>query len=446
MFWQYLWFGIMVLLVFGGPTFALGHGRKRLKKWRQAAESSRLTVVKDSNLPLVRHLTARSGPVEMRLSEQKDDVRVVASIMEGPPDLFEVTIRREVLPLPGRREIKTGDEKFDDAFVIKGPQPFVRALLDASTRRMLMEAKIEGWVELVDGELRLDFREAKLAHVLGLFRDLGSRFADQQELPRRLLENVRHDPEAGVRLQNLLVLIREYPGDPSTVRALHVGTKDSNPEVRLRAAQALGAEGRDVLQELAKGLKEDAVSAQAVTALGLALPLERLQSILGGARQKRMTETARACLEALAILGGAAVGTLVKVLDDDSSELAATAARGLGKIGDPAAEPPLLAALERDNPDLQEAAAEALGRVGSAAAVLPLQEAADRSSALHDAALQAIAGIQERLQGASPGQLSLAATDAGQLSLADDAGQLSLAPHPTEQLPLPTPPPPQRTR
>ena len=40
---------------------------------------------------------------------------------------------------------------------------------------------------------------------------------------------------------------------------------------------------------------------------------------------------------------------------------------------------------------------------------------------------QAVAAIQSRLPGASPGQLSLAATDAGALSLAEDeSGRLSL--------------------
>jgi hypothetical protein len=76
--------------------------------------------------------------------------------------------------------------------------------------------------------------------------------------------------------------------------------------------------------------------------------------------------------------------------------------------------------------------------------VLPLQEAAGRSvpgSRLRRAAHQAIAEIQARLEGATPGQLSLATADipeAGQLSLAPaEAGDLSLAADPGGQLSFP---------
>jgi hypothetical protein len=447
MFWEFVKFGVMVAVVVGVPVVSKAvDSRRRLKVWQGIAERRGLSVVKVSTLPMRLGFTARSGPVEMRITGEKDYVRVVATV-EGPPELAAVSIRRDIIFLPTGREIETGDPKFDDTFVIKGPQPFVCALLDAQVRSLLMQAKDMGLFEISGGELRFSGQETELSGVLDLFRNLGQRFADEQELPRRLLENVRRDPQPGVRLQNLLVLIREYPGDPNTAKALHIGAKDSNVEVRLRAALGLGAEGRDILQKLAAGLEHDAVSAGAVTALGPELPLERLRSILGRARKERMAKTARACLEALASLGGAAVGTLAQVIWDGSPELAATAARGLGKIGDSAAEPSLLAALTRDNPELQEAAAAALGRVGTAAAVLPLQEAAERYGALRWAAGQAVAEIQARLEGASPGQLSLAAigaSEAGQLSLAAEDGQLSLAPHSTEQVPLP--PPPQRTR
>jgi hypothetical protein len=93
-------------------------------------------------------------------------------------------------------------------------------------------------------------------------------------------------------------------------------------------------------------------------------------------------------------------------------------------------------ALARDEPDLRIAVAQALGRVGSTSAVSSLEDARAR----HDerefdrAARQAIAEIQSRAPGASPGQLSLADADsraAGELSLADDeSGALSLSEKP----------------
>jgi hypothetical protein len=76
-----------------------------------------------------------------------------------------------------------------------------------------------------------------------------------------------------------------------------------------------------------------------------------------------------------------------------------------------------------------------LGVAGSARAVLPVREATEGlmvDGDLRRAGRQAVAAIQSRLLGASPGQLSLAAGAAGQLSLADadGRGQVSLAPAP----------------
>jgi len=73
--------------------------------------------------------------------------------------------------------------------------------------------------------------------------------------------------------------------------------------------------------------------------------------------------------------------------------------------------------------------------VGGASAVPALREAAERHARdgdLSRAVLQAVAEIHARIQGAEPGQLSLAtaAAQTGQLSLTDEeaAGRLSIAP------------------
>jgi HEAT repeat protein len=191
---------------------------------------------------------------------------------------------------------------------------------------------------------------------------------------------------------------------------------------------------------------DDASCAQAVSHLGGGLPLEKAKNILSRSLQKGLFETARACLEVLGHYRDKAVGVLEKVMTEEKGELAAAAALALGKTGEAAAERPLLQALRSEDSDLREAAVTALGRVGSAAAVQPLQEAAEGSLFdlfLRQAARQAVAEIQSRLEGASPGQISLAEVEAGQLSLAPfEAGQLSLAPDEAGQVP----PPGQRLR
>jgi HEAT repeat protein len=232
-----------------------------------------------------------------------------------------------------------------------------------------------------------------------------------------------------------------YRKDPATVEALRTACSDPNPEIRLRAAKELGAEGRGVLLKLAESAGDDAVSAQAVSILDRELPFERVPAILERALNGHRHQTARVCVEALGRSGGAAAaGLLAKVMAHEKCELAAAAAQALGMIAGADAEPPLILALQREQADLRVAAANALGHVGSAAAVLPLKEAVERSHdhELRRATRQAIAEIQSRLPGATPGELSLAGTEAGQLSLAQaEAGELSLAADPAGQLSLP---------
>ncbi|HKV08720.1 MAG TPA: HEAT repeat domain-containing protein, partial [Thermoanaerobaculia bacterium] len=294
-------------------------------------------------------------------------------------------------------------------------------------------------LEILSGMLQADLSDKKVSDLLPLLVEIGQRLTRPMDIPQRLAENAKRDSAPGVRLQNLLLLIRELPGRPETVEALRAASTDPNPEVRLRAAKELGAEGCGVLFELAESLADDSVSAEAVSILDRELPFERARALLDRVLARRNVRTARACLEALGRSGAAAVGVLEKVLTQEKGELATAAARSLGETGSPSAEPSLILALRRETA-LQIAAANALGRVGSAAAVPPLREAAERSwldLELRRATHRAIAEIQSRLPGATPGQLSLAGAEAGQLSLAEaEAGQLSLAADPAGQLSL----------
>jgi hypothetical protein len=318
----------------------------------------------------------------------------------------------------------------------------VCALLDAETRGLLVSVNAESRLEIVGGELRAETSDTHLQYVLPRLIKLGRRFSQPGDITRRLARNARRDPAAGVRLQSLLLLVRESPGNPRTAEALRRACSDSSPKIRLWAARESGAEGRDVLMQLAGSETDDDCSAQAVSALGLELPFERTRDILVQALHRRHIQTARACLEALGRSGTAtAVDDLANVMAKEKGELAVAAAQALGSTGTEAAEPPLIKALRHDTADVRLAAAKALGRIGSAAAVLPLEEAAESFS--HDPELvlatqQAIAEIQSRVPGASPGQLSLAGVEAGQLSLAPtEAGQLSLTTDPAGQLSLP---------
>jgi hypothetical protein len=405
-----------------------------------------LQMVSLSKLGRKLELEAQAGPVTVRVEDIQDrkqeyGIHVVVTF-PGPPGFSGVRIRPEKYRPAGAREIEIGDERFDDLFFIEGPARLLTVRFGAETRRLLAGVSTRGRLLIVDGEFRIDTWDICFADLLSLVLDLIRRFSEEVDVAERLAENVRQDPVAGVRLRNLLFLAREFPGEPRTIETLRAACSDASPQVRLRAAMALGAEGYGVLTELAESLEDDAGSAQAVAHLGRNLPFETTHSLLTQAlRRRRFMQTACACLESLGASGdAAAVDVLAKVLAVEKGELAVAAAQALGSTGSPAAEPPLLLALQRDKADLQRAAATALGRAGSAAAVLPLEETAERAHdpELRRATRQAIAEIQSRLQGASPGQLSLAGEEAGQLSLPEaEAGQLSLSTDQAGQLSLP---------
>jgi HEAT repeat protein len=250
------------------------------------------------------------------------------------------------------------------------------------------------------------------------------------DLAARIASNLRAEPEAGVRLQCLTTLAREFPDDPATREALLRAREDPDAEVRLRAGIALGSEGRDVLRAVAAGEgATDETTERAVAALEPELTVEEAMGLLRAALRTRRIATAKACLVAVGRRGGTeAIALLARVLAVETGELAWAAARALAITRDPAAEEPLLRALVEGSRDLRLAAAAALRHVGTATAVAPLREAEQDDAEMRRTVRQAIAEIQSRLSGAEPGQLSLAGGEAGRLSLAEgEEGRLSLA-------------------
>ena len=435
------WLQHLLLRARGGLAFR--HRRRRLEKWLDTAVSCGLRVVDCSKQTALQlKVEARAGPVKVRIEEpQRGSLRLVADIpgAQGFPNV-RVCYRAYGQARGPLREV--GDELFERAFYVEGPMGLVSVLLDAEMRRWLMRMNNpRNRLEISGGKLRLETFDKELPKVLPLFLDISRRLARPVNIPQGLAENARQDPEVGVRLRNLLVLVRGLPSDPFTLEALRNACSDPVPEVRLRAARELGAEGRGILEELAEGLADDAVSAKAIAFLGRELPYERTIAILDRALRRYHVQSARACLKALGRCGPVAVDTLAEVMAREDGEISAAAAVALGEIGSPAAEPSLILALQREQGDLRVAAANALARVGSAPAVLPLKEAVERFPRdpwLRRATREAIAHIQSRLQGASPGQLSLLGAEAGQLSLAQaETGQLSLATDTGGQLSLP---------
>jgi len=368
-----------------------------------------------------------------------------------------ITLRREGSTIAtngrGEREIELGDDDFDAEVEVHGAPERVRALLDAETRvivrRMLggllelpgrPPVTIRGTVVLADGELRALFAEQptpptprELSEGLGALLALAERFQRPANVAQRLASSIEHEPQWPVRLRGLELLSTSYPNDPATVAASRHALADELAEVRLQAAIALGEEGQGMLLEIASGERvEDATAAHAIDVLGDRFPADLGMSLLQQALRLRRLHTADACIHVLGRVGGTAASPLLaKVLSREIGPLAVAAAQALGKSGGPEAEEALLDALGRGAPDLRIPVIEALGHTGSVRAVLPIKNAAegpDSDADVRRAARQAVAEIQSRLPGATPGQVSIAEGEAGQLSIADDdpRGRVSL--------------------
>ncbi len=437
----------------------------RLKLWREAADAVRLSGVKLSSTAL----TGWAGSLQVHLSSYADangygtrvTIAGLAPALTVLSEAWSATVR-------AASECEVGDAAFDRTAWVEGPPALARALLDAHARLVLkglIEGRLEHWghstfwatgcvqagVLLVDvpevtphpradrlsdaqGMSWADGSQAvagldRLPEVLRRLLDLAHRLETPRDLPGRLAQNLKTEPEGGVRLQLLTTLTRGFAGLPVTREALEAAREDPDPQVRLRAGIELGPEGTDVLAHLADGEgADDATTEKAVAALGERLPVDRALSILRGALRTRRTATARACIGVLGARGGAEASMmLARVLAVESAELAAAAAAALADTNDASAEEPLVAALDSPHDEVRIAAAQALGRVGTATSIARLKQAEADDSSLRRVARQAIASIRSRLPGAAPGQLSLAAGEEGQLSLAaDDTGHLSL--------------------
>jgi len=423
--------------------------RRIVARWRRAALHAGLTDLETRPVFWgVPTLSAVSGDLRVRFEWQEPASGSSSTVIRvDGPSLVPLSLRRETLgtSLENRfapRELVVGDEAFDELFYVRGPYLMVLAVLDDETRQHLMTLLRKADLEITNGELRARVPQSRgeeqpdprVLHVLSQLLGAARRLLRPADALGRLAENARVDPQAGVRLRNLLAMVHEVPHDPTTRVALHRACADRSGEIRVRAATLLGEDGRATLMEIASARHpHDEWAARAITQLGGHIPPKLVKDVLGRALHRRHPQTARACLATLGQMSWPeGVDVLASVMKrEQGGELAIVAAVALGQTGRPSAERPLITALADGAPDLRVAAAEALGRVGSAAAVLPLKQAEARhehETAFRRAARQAIAEIQARI-GAAPGQLSFTPSTEGTLSLVDDEpGRLSIDP------------------
>lgn len=420
--------------------------RERSSRLAHAALEAGLTgVERRSVLGLDTGVAGRSGRFTVRLepggrSDWDEGLRIVfAGLGHGP---FGLSVGREGAVTAVEKaldggEIVLGDRAFDRVALVQGEAALARAVLGREARHALRELlsgslrlRTAGGEELlpVDAvvardELTVEVRRSPseaggwLKEAVARLAAVAEALVTPEDVATAIGGRVSEEAEPAVRLGSLRLLASAYPGHPATAAALAAGCLDSDAEVRLEAALALGAKGRDALRSLAlSDRSEDGHAARAVEALGPALAVDETVRLLERALASGRARVAAACARTLA---GAGV---------EAADLA---------------EPALVAALAHEATEVREAALAGLGRIGTPRAVLPLRKCAavrPLDLPLRLAARDAIARIQTRVEGAAPGQLSFAEGEEGRLSLVEErdvSGRLSLEPAEEEGPPAP---------
>jgi hypothetical protein len=336
----------------------------------------------------------------------------------------------------GDEALEIGDPAFDRAVHVRGPDFMLLPLLDDETRSTLRTVVAAGG-RTVNGTIRIEVNTwsnaGRIASALAMALHAARRLRPPEDPVERLVKIADTDPCPTVRVRCLDLLRRDYAQDERARIAFRLALRSTDAETRLVGAIGLADDGQAALIDIASDAStEEPLAVRAIAALGARLAPERTASILDNAIQGQRFAVALAAIQALRLVGGPlAVSRLASLLTADATDLAVTAATALASIGDPSAEAPLIAALGSTSNELRLAAAQALGHVGTAVSVAPLHAAADGhllDLGLRSAAQHAIAAIQARARGASPGQMSLAEGESGQVSLADDdaSGRLSV--------------------
>jgi hypothetical protein len=439
--------GIGVVATGAAAVFAIAarSGSGRFARWMEAAQACSVTGIQKHEEFFRSFVTGERGRHGLRIDRYKESktshgTRVTVSGLAQGIGLSREGLGTKVEKAFGTREHVLGDPAFDQALYVLGPEPHVRALLDAPTRQLLLDV-FTGYVRqgegrtvtvsasVGNGELRVEFPDAwdattePQADFLEAMLTLAERLAPVEDLVGRLAEVAYADPLAILRGHALAVMAREWPQHESTRQSMTNALGDLHPEVRLHAALELGEAGRPALRKLALAPDVlDVYSARAIDGLGPHLPLGDARAALEASLPAERLLTAQAAARTLGRGDDRDVAAVAALLGDPRATLAVTAAQALGRATAPSAESALLGALAESREEVVAAVAEALGHVGTARAVLPLQELEQRSRwGGHKVAREAVVRIQERLTGATPGQLAIAEGGAGQVSLSDDA-------------------------
>jgi hypothetical protein len=433
-----------VLAITAGVMRALFPYLKETRRWERFTEGVGKSLA----------LHSRGGVQRPSLSGQVADCHVTISpvdrehliVVSVPPSLaqlesHEITLEPRSDLNEDQPSLSLGDPEFDTEVVLRGNLPEVVAVLDATTRAMVLELMRDLSVEVrrrqvmkYGRHLELDpegtwasvQRMAKLAH--RLFRLV------PRQAQKKLADNAEDDPCPKVRAMNLRLLFEYYPPSERAIligrRALQSDDIDCVLAGAVGLAEAGNAEDKELafrhLADIAAlDIFSDEIRSEAIDELAILFP-EQAKSVLRGIER----ETGP--------LPSTLIPSMVTIgmeLDLDHLIRRAVSATDMAQIQilrrlprEPRFEPLACAMFESMSEEVQLEAVEHATHHGTIRAVeglLPLTRGILRSKSLRERAQQAIDAIQARVTSGGGGALSLTERGRGELSFGAEAGRLS---------------------
>jgi hypothetical protein len=376
---------LVVLLIVGvGVALAVGHVQKT--EWNRAvaawAAERGVDVVPsswsgasgeiDGVHVAIESFLKRSGKTSLRYTRLE-----VATELPGNTTLAsETTFRSSVGRMLKGDDMRTGDDVFDSAILLRGDETELLARMNQPARELAL-AVVQSEAELSDGRFVLEMRGTRDAlAALDASVDTLVAFAKAVRLNgpvvAHLAANAKGDPDAGVRARNLRELVDVYGSARETADAIAAGLGDRAAMVRLEAALAKPGPAADAALE----------ALVADETLDAALRVKAARTLA----ERRPQSPALADAQAW----------LVQQLNEPVPEDAAEAAEALG----------------------------AFAGIEVIESLLPHTRGLLKAIAMKDAATRAIAAIQARAGGVA-GALSVVDTRAGAGALSQVADTVS---------------------
>lgn len=326
--------------------------------------------------------------------------------------------------------VDVGDAEFGKLVHLRGPEDLVVATLSHATREAVLRLVLMGGEVRPEGEVFLRHegrlrRTRLLDDVVAVLAAVAKALTALRPdgIPAALAANAANDPEPGVRLRNLRMLLAKHRDSSEALKAAAKALDDPFPALRL--AGATFAKDPQTLRALVSDASIDAgLRASALSELHDDDPETLAVALDSGAEELQAV-----ALRAVAHAREVSLLPRVLALAGAGDVAAEAAAKALGAFDDPRVLPALLTLLlKRKSAAVQRAAAWSLGQVGTVDEVEPLMLFLDSPDAeVRETARLAIRRIQGRLGNPGEGRLSVVSSaEHGALSVAGPEGAVSL--------------------